>query len=212
MAMDDYKFRETFSKNLIKYMHIHKLTQKDVAKITGVSHQSVSNWVNCKQVPRMGIIETLADRFGILKSDLLESSKAIAKPTVGMRIPILGVVPCGVPVEAIEDVIDYEEVSEALYKTCKLFGLKAKGDSMSPKIEHGDTLIVRQQNSIESGQIGIVKVNGDEATCKKIKLHNHSIALVPINDLFNTVEYNAEQVEKLPVQIVGRVVEIRRSI
>jgi len=62
-----------FSENLKKYMERFQLKQSDIARITGVSQQSVSNWIAAKQMPRMGIIETLADYFAVKRSDLLEN-------------------------------------------------------------------------------------------------------------------------------------------
>lgn len=83
-----------------------------------------------------------------------------------IRIPVLGNVAAGIPIEAIEDVIDYEEISEELAHTGDFFALKIEGDSMEPRICNGDVVIVRKQNYAESGDLVIVLVNGDSATCK----------------------------------------------
>lgn len=203
--------RDVFSRNLSKFIKIKNKTQMDIVNDLGVSQSTVSGWINGKKYPRIDRLQQIADYFGVYKSELTED-KSYFMDTYGYRIPVLGIVPCGIPVSAVEDIIGFEEVSASMVKNGSYFGLKARGDSMNPVIMDGDTIIVRQQPNIESGQIGIIKVNGDEATCKKVVKKDHSIVLVPANDLFNTVEYNAEQVEKLPVQIIGRVVEIRRSI
>ena len=210
--MNEEQTKYVFSVNLSRFMRINKMTQEDIAKITGVTQQSVSNWLNCKQIPRMGVIETLAGKFGVLKSDLLEAKSYKQMRAIGIRIPILGTVPCGVPIEAIEDIIDYEDISESLNKKGDHFGLKAKGDSMQPTIMDGDTLIVRLQESVESGQIAIVKVDGEEATCKKVLISEIGITLIPLNPAYSPVMFSAEQIQDLPVSIVGRVVEIRRSL
>lgn len=74
----------------------------------------------------------------------------------------------GIPIEAIEDVIDYEEISEELAHTGDFFALKIKGDSMEPRICNGDVVIVRKQNYAESGDLVIVLVNGDSANLQKV--------------------------------------------
>ena len=106
---------------------------------------------------------------------------SLKESQIGIRIPVLGCVQAGVPVEAIEDIVDYEEITEALASTGDFFGLKIKGDSMEPKISENDIVIVRQQTTLENGQVGIFIVNGDEATCKKLKKHDEGISLISLN-------------------------------
>lgn len=203
--------RDVFARNLSKFIKLKNKTQTDLVNDLGVSQSTVSDWINGKKYPRIDRLQQIADYLDVFKSELTED-KSYFMEAYGYRIPVLGIVPCGVPISAIEDIIGFEEMSAEQIRNGSYFGLIAKGDSMNPTIFNGDTLIVRQQPVIESGQIGIVKVNGDEATCKKVIKTDHSIVLVPLNGLFNTVEYNAEQVEKLPVTVVGRVVEIRRKL
>ena len=105
--------------------------------------------------------------FDELFSQLDDNTKVDAEPEKvkmakkAIRIPVLGNVAAGVPIEAIEDVIDYEEISEELAHTGDFFALKIKGDSMEPRICNGDVVIVRKQNYAESGDLVIVLVNGD---------------------------------------------------
>lgn len=75
----------------------------------------------------------------------------------------------GTPIEAIEDIIDTEEISEDLAETGEFFGLQIHGDSMEPKMSEGDVVIVRQQEDAESGDTVIALVNGSDATCKRLK-------------------------------------------
>lgn len=209
---DEEMIKKVFSNNLVRFMNMYKMNQEDIAKYVGVTQQSVSNWINCKMIPRMGVIEQLANRFGVLKSDLLEVKSNTTFKSYGVRIPVLGVVPCGIPVDAIEDIIDFEEISEKLADTGKFFGLKAKGDSMSPLIMEGDTLIIKQQDFIDNGQIAIVKVNGEEATCKKVMKSESGITLIPINSAHDPLMFSVSDIKTEPLIVVGRVVEIRRSL
>ena len=135
--------------------------------------------------------------------DLTPSSKK------GVAINVLGRVAAGIPIEAIEDVIDTEEISEEMAKTGEFFGLQIHGDSMEPKFSDGDVVIVRKQNDAESDDIVIAMVNGDDATCKKLKKYDDGIALISTNPAYDPMYFSKEEIETKPVRILGRVVELR---
>ena len=125
-------------------------------------------------------------------------------------VPVLGYVAAGIPIEAISEVIDYEELSADMVKDgAEYFALKIKGDSMAPRINTGDVVIVRKQEDVDSGQLAIVCINGDLATCKRIIKHEGGIMLQPLNQSYQPVFYSSSQIEDLPVTILGRVVELR---
>ena len=114
----------------------------------------------------------------------------------------------------IEDIIDYEDISPEMFNNGKeYFALKIKGNSMAPKYLSGDVIIVRKQDNCESGQDCVVAVNGNDATFKKVIKKEDCIILQPINTVeFETALYNNQQIETLPVRILGIAVEIRRII
>ena len=82
-------------------------------------------------------------------------------------IPVLGSVPAGIPIEAIQDIIDYEEISDEMARGGEYFALRVKGASMEPRIREGDIVIIRKQEEIANGEIAVVMVNGNDATIKK---------------------------------------------
>ena len=125
------------------------------------------------------------------------------------RIPVLGKVVAGIPLDAIEDIIDYEEIPHSMAKSGEFFALQIKGDSMEPRIKEGDVVIVRKQPDVESGEVAIVLVNGDEATIKKVQKFNGGINLVPSNPAYEVKTYSKDDIESLPVSIIGKVVELR---
>ncbi len=126
------------------------------------------------------------------------------------RVPVLGYVAAGIPISAVEDIIDYEELAPDMVKDgAEYFALQIKGQSMEPKISDGDVVIVRKQPDVDSGQIAIVCVNGDEATCKKIMKQDNGILLLPLNPAFAPTFYSNENIESIPITILGRVVELR---
>lgn len=137
----------------------------------------------------------------------------LGKIEAGIRIPVLGEVPCGIPLEAIEliDVDDWEEISEKLARTGKFFGLKSKGDSMSPRIQEGDVLIVRQQPDAESGDVVIAKINGSNACCKKLLKTDDGIVLQSFNPMYEPMFFSNEDIKKKPVLIIGKVIENRQK-
>lgn len=95
--------------------------------------------------------------------DLIDDKTGISvlsRSKKGITINVLGRVAAGVPIEAIEDIIDTEEITEDIAKTGEFFSLQIHGDSMEPRMYEGNVVIVRQQDDAESGDIVIAMVNG----------------------------------------------------
>lgn len=129
--------------------------------------------------------------------------------TKGVVINVLGRVAAGIPIEAIEDIIDTEEITEKLAKTGTFFGLQLHGNSMEPRMCDGDVVIVRQQEDAESGDIIIASVNGSDATCKRLRKYKDGIELISNNPSYEPMFFSNEEIENKPVRIIGKVVELR---
>lgn len=127
----------------------------------------------------------------------------------GVKIPVLGHVVAGIPIDAVEEILDYEEISPEMARQGDFFSLQVKGDSMEPKFSDGDVVIVRKQEDVDSGDIAIVLVNGDEATIKKVQKFDGGINLVPSNQSYPVLTYSYKDIEQLPVRMIGKVVELR---
>lgn len=127
----------------------------------------------------------------------------------GVTINVLGRVAAGIPIEAVEDIIDTEEISEDMAATGEFFGLQIHGDSMEPRICEGDVVIVRQQEDAESGEIVIATVNGTDATCKRLRKYRDGIELISINPSYEPMFFSSEDIVSKPVRIIGKVVELR---
>lgn len=128
-------------------------------------------------------------------------------------VPVLGTIPAGVPLEAIEDVLDWEELPAAMARGGKeYFGLKVSGDSMLPDYRDGDVLILRKQDACENGQDCAVMVNSDDATFKRVRISEKGITLMPLNPVYEPLFYSNQEVSELPVRIIGVVVELRRKV
>ena len=200
------------AENLRYYIQLSKKTQKEICKDLNFKEMTFSDWVNAKTYPRIDKIEKMAQYFGIEKSDLIEKRKRTASTTTSILIPVLGRIVAGEPIDAITDIIDYEEITPRMAQKGKHFALVVKGNSMEPTLREGDVVIVRQQSEVENGEIAIVLVNGNEATVKEVKEAPAGITLIGHNVAVYTPHfYTREQIESLPIAILGKVVELRRK-
>lgn len=183
------------------------LTQTEVAQAIGLTQNGYSYWENGKAKIDKDQILKLAALFEVSVDYLLGNTEVPVSS--GVRIPVLGDVAAGIPIEAITDIVDYEEIDAALARAGEFFGLRIKGASMEPRMREGDVVIVRQQETAETGDTVVVLVNGDSATVKKIKYGQDGITLLPTNPAYDPMFYTAAEVEDLPVRVIGRVVELR---
>ena len=197
-----------FVRQLKYYLNLRKKSQTDLAKYIGVSNGTITNYVNGTNMPRMDKIDKICDFLLINRSDLLAGHDNDTR-TRGVKIGVLGRVPAGVPIEAIEEFIDYEEIPEEMAKNGEYFGLRIQGDSMYPRIVDGDVVIVRKQSYADNRDIVIVLINGDDGTCKQYYRFDDHIELKPFNPMYKPLVFSKEEVDKLPVQILGKVVELR---
>ena len=197
--------------NILFYMNKMGVERKDLAKALGVPYSSLTDWINGNTYPRIDKIEMMAQYFGVDKSDLVED-KSKAQRTKANRIPVLGRVAAGIPIEAIENIIDFEEIPDEMAKKGEYFALIVKGDSMEPRIFDGDTVIVRKQSDAESGQTVIASINGMDAACKRLMKYDGGIALISLNVKYPALSFTDKQCEEMPIQIWGVVVEVRGKL
>lgn len=130
------------------------------------------------------------------------TEEAESKP---IRIPVLGRVAAGIPIEAIEEIIDYEEVDGNTTAPGELFGLLIKGNSMAPRICDRDVVIVRKQEAADSGDIVIATINGDDAVCKRLLIYGKTILLRSNNPEYEDIDVTG----RTDFHIIGKVVELR---
>ena len=186
------------------------LTLKEVADYVGVSEATVSRWESGNIANmRRDRIATLAKILKVSPVEIMGIDSEEEKHHSGVMIPVLGYVRAGVPIEAVEEILDYEEISLEMSRQGDYFGLQIKGDSMEPKFSDGDVVIVRKQTQVENGQIAVVLVNGNDATVKKFYRTENGIKLVSTNPTYDPFFFTPDEVNSLPVQVIGRVVELR---
>lgn len=186
-----------------------EMKQSDLARRLQVRQNTISNWETGRTEPDSVTLQKLAEIFDVSVDYILgRPTTANAAPST-IRIPVLGDVAAGIPIEAIEEIVDYEEIDAAMAATGEYFGLRIKGASMEPRMREGDIVIVRKQDYADTGDTAVVMVNGDSATVKKIKIGPDGISLIPTNPTYDPMFYTADEVERLPVRFIGRVVELR---
>lgn len=201
-------------------------TQPQLADQLSVSKQTISNWETGIKVPRMGSLQKLADLFNVRIGEITNASiddndiSKINKPSnviyplsdslQRVRIPIIGEIACGDPITAEENIEGYtEETFERPIPSGNLFALRCKGHSMEPTIHDGALVTIREQPTVEDGEIAAVLVDGDnEATLKRVKHQGKLIMLMPDNKEYDPIILDKDN----PGRIVGKAVHVSWNI
>lgn len=184
-------------------------SQADLAKLLFVNQTAVSQWERDVTTPSPPILLKLSQLYGV-STDYLLGKDAATENQKGIKIPVLGDVAAGIPIEAVENIIDWEEISQEMAATGEFFGLRIRGSSMEPRIREGDIVIVRQQEDADTGDTAVVLVNGESATVKRIKKEpDGGLWLLPNNPAYDPQHYSPTEVAEKPVRIIGKVVELR---
>ncbi|MBQ2840981.1 MAG: helix-turn-helix domain-containing protein [Oscillospiraceae bacterium] len=179
------------------------ISQKEMGERLGVGQSAVAMWERGTNKPSYDILLAIAELFGVSVSVLT------GEENVSMRIPVLGKVQAGLPCTATEDIIGYEEMSAEESRYGEFFALKIRGRSMEPRFVEGDTVIVRRQSSVDNGDIAIVLVGSEEATCKKFYRHSDGITLVSLNSEFEPMHFSPEELKYMKLEVIGKVCELR---
>lgn len=202
------------------------IKQAEMAKALETGYTTISNYETGYSTPDIETLSRIADYFDVSLDFLIggkdniitndELGFAIIKPRPGQKIVsvnVLGRIAAGVPLEAVEEIIDTEEIvlgeSDSV---ADYFGLKVRGDSMAPRIQNNDVVICKKQSVVENGEIGVILINGCDATLKRVKKLETGITLIPDNPNFEPTFFTAAEIENLPVVILGKVIELRGKL
>ena len=201
-------------------------TQPQLADQLSVSKQTISNWETGIKVPRMGSLQKLADLFNVRigeitnasidDNDIFKINKSsnviypLSDSLQRVKIPIIGEIACGDPITAEENIEGYtEETFEKPIPSGTLFALRCKGHSMEPTIHDGSLVTIREQPTVEDGEIAAVLVDGDnEATLKRVKHQGDLIMLMPDNKEYDPIILDKNN----PGRIVGKAVHVSWNI
>lgn len=199
--------------NRIKFLREEKaLNQSDLGKYLGITSQAIGLYENEKRDIPTNYIIKLSEFFDVSVDYLLGKSDIRASKPSPAVVLVYGTIPAGIPMEMIEDIIDTEEIDASMLKGGKqYFGLRIKGNSMYPDYLDNDTIILEKVEDVESGSDAVVMVNGNDGTFKRVFKNENGIILQPLNPEFQPIVYTNEQIEKLPIRVIGKVVELRRK-
>lgn len=188
------------------------LNQIELArKLNLSSSASISQYESGDRMPSDDIKLKMAEIFDCSVDYLLGKTDSRKTTSSSAVVLVYGTIPAGIPMEMIEDIIDTEEIDANMLKGGKeYFGLKIKGNSMYPEYLDGDTIILEKLDDVESGTDAVVMVNGNDGTFKRVFKNENGIVLQPLNPEFQPMVYTNEQIEKLPIRVIGKVVELRR--
>lgn len=197
--------------NIRYYRKLNKLTQADLANKLDVAPTAISAWEVGRNKPLMDKIEQMSTLFNVKKSDLLGDEidtptnlVPISRASI-VSIPILGTIKCGQPILAEDNITGYrEELSDRL-PSGNLFYLKSQGDSMLPTIPEGSLVLIREQPTVEYGEVAAVLVNGDtEATLKRVKKQGDIVMLIADNPDYPPYVITDDN----PARIIGKAVQV----
>ena len=205
--------------NRIKSLRLDAgMKQSDLAHQLKVTQTTISNWELGRTEPDYVSLQRIAQIFGTTVDHIMggdpPEKRSEPKQPGAVRIPVLGSIQAGIPIEAIEDIVDWEEIPPSMCTGGReYFALKVRGDSMWPDIVEGDVVILRKSPSCDNGDICAVYVNGSDATLKQVKLlESGELQLIPRNPAYPSKAYSKIQVETIPITLAGVVVELRRKM
>lgn len=204
---------DTFGDKLRRAMEKAEMNATELSEKTGISKSAISRYLSGGYIAKQRNLLKLSRALHVdpkfLFSDAVEELDANLKV---YRIPIVGKVVAGTPVDAIENITDYIRVTNPAAADGSYYALHVTGASMEPEMREGDLVIVHKQDYFDSGDICIVLVNGNEATVKKVIKNDQGLTLIGFNaTVYPPHFYNARQVEELPVRVIGKVKQVRRS-
>lgn len=202
--------RQIFAHNLNELMEMKNKKPADVVRELDINESTFRSWYSGEKYPRIDKQQMLADYFNVKRSRLTEAQGSKLERVASLvKVPILGTITCGEPILAEENINGYrEEISETL-PTGNLFYLKTKGNSMTPTIPENSFVLIREQATVENGEIAAVLVNGDEeATLKRIKYQGDIVMLIADNPQYPPYVITEDN----PATIVGKALKFSMDL
>lgn len=208
-----------FSDRLRQLRTARDLSQMEFARQIKISKSSVNMYERGEREPGLETLEKIADYFNVDMDYLLGKSDVVNRsnwaslpanlipfPTMG-KVPLIGAIACGAPVLAQEHIEDYVDMPSHIHAD---FALTCKGDSMiNARIFDGDVVYIRQQETVENGQIAAVLID-NEATLKRVRLFEDHIALEPENPQYRPLVFWGEEMNA--IRILGKAVAFTSTV
>lgn len=206
----------------VKHLRTQKnISQQNLADEIGVDRSTISriendeiettidNAIKIAKVFEISLVDLINKDLRFDNADIIEIEQNVE------MIPVYGTIKAGIPIESQTDIIDYIDIPKSWAKNGKkYYGLKISGDSMSPKYQENDIVVFEFNEDVEQykNKDVAVMINGTESTFKKILINEQGIVLVPYNNNYDMMMFSKEQVEQLPIKVVGIAREKRTKI
>jgi len=198
------------------------MTQKQLADVLGVSESTVGMYERGHREPAFETLEAIADYFNVDMDYLTGRTDVERKYTFSpssslpgsitpmpkmKSVPLLGTIACGEPILAAENIEGDVAMPEHVIAD---FALRCKGDSMiEARIFDGDIVYIRQQPSVENGEIAAVLI-GEEATLKRVYVYPEKLVLSPANHNYEPFIYVGEEISS--IRILGKAVAFTSAV
>jgi len=188
---------------------MHGKSQTDLSDDLDIPLTTISSWVHGNSYPRIEKLAKLAQYFGVSVTDIIGQSAKGESPSTQVAVYSSVHWDGGKLVMKVLNLL--EELPARMIKNGKYFGLKLDNDEMSPKLDEGDILIVQETSTVYSGDLVVAAIANDQAIVRKIKHTEFGISLHPFNPNSESLFFSHDEIRKLPILIIGKVVEVRRK-
>lgn len=208
--MKNHNPKEILSNNLNELISKKRKSQADVIRDLGIPEATIRSWFNGEKYPRIDKIQMLADYFNVPRSRITEEQTGVMQRVSNLiKVPVLGLITCGEPILAEENIEEYREEIADLLPTGNIFYLKTRGDSMTPTIPENSYVMIREQSDVEDGEIAAVLVNGDEeTTLKRVKRQGDIVMLVADNPAYPPYIITKDN----PARILGKAIKFSADL
>ena len=213
-----------FAKRLTELINEHNNIPLLLKHLGLQSKSTIYRYMNAEMTPKLTTIKAIAEFYNVNPTWLMgfdvPKKSIINRHSSSAIVFVYGTIPAGIPMEMIDDIIGTEEISvDMLNGDKQYFGLEIKGHSMEPDYHDGDIIILLKQDNCENGEDCVVTINGNEATFKRVFKNENGITIQPLNTsrdsegklIYEPVSYTNEQIEKMPIKILGVFEELRRK-
>lgn len=217
--MNDEIILDKFAERLFSLVKENNTDVNVLAQKMGIKSKStIYRYMNAEMSPKITTVKYLAEYYNVnpiwlmgYDVDMRKKSKLDKLGNPVVEIPILGTVKAGYDYLAQENWIGTIDIDKKLADSGEFFALKVKGDSMAPVLIEDDIVIIKKQDDFENGDIVVAIINGDEATIKKGKKSESKILLQPFNTNYDPLIFTEEEMDTIPVRIVGIVKQLKRE-
>lgn len=207
--------------NKIREFRLKKnITQEELAEFLNTTSQTISRYEIGDRKTNQDILFKLAEYFNVSINDFFpplsfDNASVVDINSNIVKIPVYGSIKAGIPIESQSDIIDYVDIPKEWTKGGKEFyGLKISGDSMFPKYQENDIVIFEHNEDLNqfNGKDCAIMINGTESTFKKLLINDQGIVLQPYNVGYDIMMFSNEEIENLPIKVVGIARERRTKI